>query len=85
MAEKSSLRLRIDPEDWLDADLPTVLVAEPDVALLDVDLPVVRVAAWDAVEVDADSADRRLTPAAMARRPLGGGTSGPHPGEESTI
>jgi hypothetical protein len=85
MAEKSSLGLRIDPEDWLDADLPTVLPAAPDAALLDVDLPVAGVAAWDAVEDDADTADRQLTRAAMARRPQSGGVVGPHAGDESAI
>jgi hypothetical protein len=85
MAEESSLRLRIDPEDWLDADVPTVLVVEPDVALLDLDLPVVRVAGWDTAEVDVDPVDWHLTRAAMDRRPPPGDVSGQHSGEEPAI
>ena len=85
MSEKSSLRLRIDPEDWLDADLPTVLPAGPDAALLDVDLPVVRVAGWDAVEDDADTADWQLTRATMDRRPQSAGVVGRHSGDECAI
>ncbi len=85
MAETSSLRLRIDPEDWLDADLPTVLPAEPDGALFDLDLPVVRVAAWEAVEAGADPADGQVNRPQPDRRPLPGGVPGWHPGDEVTI
>ena len=85
MVETSSLRLRVDPEDWLDADLPTALPAEPDGAPFDLDLPVVRVAAWEAVEAGPDPADGQGKPAAPDRRPLPEGVPGWQPGDEVTI
>ena len=59
--------------------------AEPDGAPFDLDLPVVRVAAWEAVEAGPDPADGQVKPAAPDRRPLPGGVTGWHPGDEVTI
>ncbi len=57
MAETSSLGVRVDTEDWVDADLPCVVVAGSDADPFLLHVPVIRVDGWDALGACVDPDD----------------------------
>lgn len=54
MAETSLLRLPVDPDDWLDADLPTVVVDESGRGPSGLYLPPIRMLSGDVAYAGAD-------------------------------